>query len=135
MKEKGDPCIFVGYSTQSNGYRVYNKRTRLIIESIHINFDDLKEVMTLDYDNSGPAPQLQKASDHNRSKPGIQDHNNEPSSSTLALKVVPPADEKDTSLQECESYYCYSNVDAARLKLKLFKMLLLLLMRSEEMSK
>ncbi|GJR61738.1 retrovirus-related pol polyprotein from transposon TNT 1-94 [Tanacetum coccineum] len=30
MKEKGDPCIMVGYSTQSKGYRVYNKRTRLI---------------------------------------------------------------------------------------------------------
>ncbi|GJU74450.1 retrovirus-related pol polyprotein from transposon TNT 1-94 [Tanacetum coccineum] len=36
MKEKGDPCILVGYSTQSKGYRVYNKRTRLIVESIHL---------------------------------------------------------------------------------------------------
>ncbi|GJZ84460.1 retrovirus-related pol polyprotein from transposon TNT 1-94 [Tanacetum coccineum] len=36
MKEKGDPCVMVGYSTQSKGYRVYNKRTRLIVESIHI---------------------------------------------------------------------------------------------------
>ncbi|GKC85273.1 retrovirus-related pol polyprotein from transposon TNT 1-94 [Tanacetum coccineum] len=25
MKEKGDPCILVGYSTQSKGYRVYKK--------------------------------------------------------------------------------------------------------------
>ncbi|GJW84738.1 retrovirus-related pol polyprotein from transposon TNT 1-94 [Tanacetum coccineum] len=33
--EKGDPCVMVGYSTQSKGYRVYNKRTRLIVESIH----------------------------------------------------------------------------------------------------
>ncbi|GJY35406.1 retrovirus-related pol polyprotein from transposon TNT 1-94 [Tanacetum coccineum] len=33
MKEKGDPCVMVGYSTQSKGYRVYNKRTRLIVES------------------------------------------------------------------------------------------------------
>ncbi|GJS41627.1 hypothetical protein Tco_0566670 [Tanacetum coccineum] len=47
MKEKEDSCIFVGYSTQSKGYRVYNKRTRLIVESIHINFDNLKEVMAL----------------------------------------------------------------------------------------
>ncbi|GJX59052.1 retrovirus-related pol polyprotein from transposon TNT 1-94 [Tanacetum coccineum] len=36
MKEKGDPCVMVGYSTQSKGYRVYNKRTRLIVESISI---------------------------------------------------------------------------------------------------
>nr|GEZ38577.1 hypothetical protein [Tanacetum cinerariifolium] len=28
MKEKGDECIFVGYSTQSRAYRVFNKRTR-----------------------------------------------------------------------------------------------------------
>ncbi|GKE24809.1 retrovirus-related pol polyprotein from transposon TNT 1-94 [Tanacetum coccineum] len=27
-KEIGDPCVMVGYSTQSKGYRVYNKRTR-----------------------------------------------------------------------------------------------------------
>nr|GEX54319.1 hypothetical protein [Tanacetum cinerariifolium] len=43
MKEKGDPCIMVGYSTHSNGYRVYNKRTRLIVESIHIRFDEIKK--------------------------------------------------------------------------------------------
>ncbi|GKB08327.1 hypothetical protein Tco_0836611 [Tanacetum coccineum] len=44
MKEKGDPCILVGYSTQSNGYRVYNKRTQLIVESIHLRFDEIKEM-------------------------------------------------------------------------------------------
>nr|GFB01523.1 ribonuclease H-like domain-containing protein [Tanacetum cinerariifolium] len=35
MKEKGDECIFVGYSSQSIAYRVFNKRTRVIMESIH----------------------------------------------------------------------------------------------------
>ncbi|GJU04960.1 retrovirus-related pol polyprotein from transposon TNT 1-94 [Tanacetum coccineum] len=44
MKEKGDSCILVGYSTQSKGYRVYNKRTRLIVESIHLRFDEFKEM-------------------------------------------------------------------------------------------
>ncbi|GJS10966.1 retrovirus-related pol polyprotein from transposon TNT 1-94 [Tanacetum coccineum] len=44
MKEKGDPCILVGYSTQSKGYHVYNKRTRLIVESIHLIFDKIKEM-------------------------------------------------------------------------------------------
>ncbi|GJV69600.1 retrovirus-related pol polyprotein from transposon TNT 1-94 [Tanacetum coccineum] len=44
MKEKGDPCILVGYSTQTKGYRVYNKRTRLIVESIHLRFDEIKEM-------------------------------------------------------------------------------------------
>ncbi|GJR45472.1 retrovirus-related pol polyprotein from transposon TNT 1-94 [Tanacetum coccineum] len=41
IKEKGDACIFVGYSTQSKGYRVYNKRTRVIVETIHVNFNEL----------------------------------------------------------------------------------------------
>ncbi|GKB88180.1 retrovirus-related pol polyprotein from transposon TNT 1-94 [Tanacetum coccineum] len=41
-REKGDPCILVGYSTQSNGYRVYNKRTQLRVESIHLKFDEIK---------------------------------------------------------------------------------------------
>ncbi|GJU96285.1 retrovirus-related pol polyprotein from transposon TNT 1-94 [Tanacetum coccineum] len=44
MKEKGNPCILVGYSTQSKGYRVYNKRTRLIVESIHLRFNEIKEM-------------------------------------------------------------------------------------------
>nr|GEW34581.1 hypothetical protein [Tanacetum cinerariifolium] len=44
MKEKGVQCILEGYSTQSKRYRVYNKRTRMIVESIHVRFDEIKEV-------------------------------------------------------------------------------------------
>ncbi|GJX90638.1 hypothetical protein Tco_0343964 [Tanacetum coccineum] len=63
MKEKGDTYILVGYSTQSKGYHVYNKRTRLIVESIHLRFDEIKEMLKAsDYDNSGPVPQLQNVS-------------------------------------------------------------------------
>nr|GEW22779.1 uncharacterized mitochondrial protein AtMg00810-like [Tanacetum cinerariifolium] len=40
MKEKGDACIFVRYSTQSRAYMVFNKRTRVIVESVHVNFDE-----------------------------------------------------------------------------------------------
>nr|GEW04139.1 hypothetical protein [Tanacetum cinerariifolium] len=66
MKEKGDPCILVGYSTQSKGYHVYNKRTRIIVESIHIRFDEIKEVSETSVANetSGLVPQRQKASDY-----------------------------------------------------------------------
>ncbi|GKD77391.1 retrovirus-related pol polyprotein from transposon TNT 1-94, partial [Tanacetum coccineum] len=59
MKEKGDPCVMVGYSTQSKGYRVYNKRTRLIAESIYIKFDEIKEMMS-DHNSSDLAPQRQE---------------------------------------------------------------------------
>ncbi|GKC62340.1 retrovirus-related pol polyprotein from transposon TNT 1-94 [Tanacetum coccineum] len=103
MKEKGDPCIMVGYSTQSKGYRVYNKRTKLIVESIHINFDEIKELSKAsDYDNSGPAPQLQKTCDHNRLELKNHDRINEPSSSKLVPNGSPPTDKTDSSQQELD---------------------------------
>nr|GFC59759.1 retrovirus-related Pol polyprotein from transposon TNT 1-94 [Tanacetum cinerariifolium] len=69
MKEKGDECIFVGYSTQSRAYRVFNKRTRVIMESIHVNFDELP-AMALVHNSSDPAPTCQRmVSAHNSSDP------------------------------------------------------------------
>ncbi|GJX76406.1 retrovirus-related pol polyprotein from transposon TNT 1-94 [Tanacetum coccineum] len=103
MKEKGDLYIFVGYSTTSKGYSLYNKRTRLIVESSQINFDEIKEFSKVyDYDNSGLVPPLQKTSDHNRSELRIQDHINEPSNSMLVPNVSPQADTNNPSLQELE---------------------------------
>nr|GEZ72354.1 retrovirus-related Pol polyprotein from transposon TNT 1-94 [Tanacetum cinerariifolium] len=71
IKEKGDLCILVGYSTQSKGYRVYNKRTRSIVESIHICFDEIKEVSEtpVTNDTSGLVPQRQKASNYDNPDP------------------------------------------------------------------
>nr|GFA28396.1 retrovirus-related Pol polyprotein from transposon TNT 1-94 [Tanacetum cinerariifolium] len=70
MKEKCDECIFVGYSTQSRAYRVYNKRTRVIMESIHVNFDELPHMASVQ-NSSDPAPTRQKmASAHISSDPG-----------------------------------------------------------------
>nr|GEY86375.1 hypothetical protein [Tanacetum cinerariifolium] len=71
IKEKGDQCIMVGYSTQSKGYYVYNRRTRMIVESIHIRFDENKEVSETSVANnsSGLIPQRQKASDYDNPEP------------------------------------------------------------------
>ncbi|GKB42082.1 retrovirus-related pol polyprotein from transposon TNT 1-94 [Tanacetum coccineum] len=45
MKEKARfPAFWWDTSTQLKGYRVYNKRTRLIVESIHLIFDEIKEM-------------------------------------------------------------------------------------------
>ncbi|GKF83774.1 retrovirus-related pol polyprotein from transposon TNT 1-94, partial [Tanacetum coccineum] len=54
--EKGDLCILVGYSTQSKGYRIYNKRTRLIVESIHLRFDEIKEISETSGANNTSSP-------------------------------------------------------------------------------
>ncbi|GJZ92417.1 retrovirus-related pol polyprotein from transposon TNT 1-94 [Tanacetum coccineum] len=37
--------IFVGYAPSRKGYRIYNKRTRRIMETIHVQFDELTEQM------------------------------------------------------------------------------------------
>nr|GFC16151.1 retrovirus-related Pol polyprotein from transposon TNT 1-94 [Tanacetum cinerariifolium] len=50
--------IFVGYSTQLKAYKVFNKRSRVIIESIHVNFDELP-LMASDQNSSDPAPKCQ----------------------------------------------------------------------------
>nr|GEV65922.1 hypothetical protein [Tanacetum cinerariifolium] len=72
MKEKGDACIFVGYSTQSRAYRVFNKRTRVIVETIHVNFDELPH-MASDHVSSDPAPECQRmALEHGSLSPGLQ---------------------------------------------------------------
>ena len=37
---KSDVGIFIGYSTHSKAYRIYNKRTNVVEESIHVAFDE-----------------------------------------------------------------------------------------------
>nr|GEW93488.1 reverse transcriptase domain-containing protein [Tanacetum cinerariifolium] len=56
---------------QSEGYRVYNKRTRMIVESIHIRFDEIKEVFETSVANNtlGLVSQQQKASDYDNPNP------------------------------------------------------------------
>nr|GEU52162.1 ribonuclease H-like domain-containing protein [Tanacetum cinerariifolium] len=97
MKEKEDPCILVGYSTQSKGYRVYNKRTRMIVESIHIHFDENKEVceMSIANDTSGLVPQRHKASDYDNPDPVPQ-----------RLDVSSLADVHVPSQQELDILFC-----------------------------
>ncbi|GKG02535.1 retrovirus-related pol polyprotein from transposon TNT 1-94, partial [Tanacetum coccineum] len=41
LKPKADIGIFVDYAPAKKAYRIYNKRTRLIIETIHVDFDEL----------------------------------------------------------------------------------------------
>ncbi|GKG12618.1 retrovirus-related pol polyprotein from transposon TNT 1-94, partial [Tanacetum coccineum] len=41
LKPKADIGIVVGYAPTKKAFRIYNKRTRLIIETIHVHFDEL----------------------------------------------------------------------------------------------
>ena len=37
---RSDEGIFLGYSTTSRAYRVFNKRTKTVMESINVKIDD-----------------------------------------------------------------------------------------------
>nr|GFB61829.1 hypothetical protein [Tanacetum cinerariifolium] len=90
MKEKGDACIFMGYSTQSRAYRVFNKRTRVIMETIHVNFDELPQ-MASDHVSSDPVPGCQRmALEHDSLSPGPQCQENVVSkSSAVSIADAP----------------------------------------------
>ncbi|GJT76817.1 retrovirus-related pol polyprotein from transposon TNT 1-94 [Tanacetum coccineum] len=44
LKAKGDIGVFVGYSKESASFRIYNKQTRKIHESMNVNFDEIYEM-------------------------------------------------------------------------------------------
>ncbi|GJR24299.1 integrase, catalytic region, zinc finger, CCHC-type containing protein [Tanacetum coccineum] len=58
LQPTADIGIFVGYAPNRKGYRIYNKRTRQIMETIHVTFDELTENMAPVQFSSGPAPML-----------------------------------------------------------------------------
>nr|GEY33498.1 retrovirus-related Pol polyprotein from transposon TNT 1-94 [Tanacetum cinerariifolium] len=61
-----------GLHAQSRAYRVFNKRTRVIVETIHVNFDELPQ-MASDHVSSDPEPQCQStALEHDILSPGLQ---------------------------------------------------------------
>nr|GEX51073.1 retrovirus-related Pol polyprotein from transposon TNT 1-94 [Tanacetum cinerariifolium] len=82
---------FLGYSTQSRAYRVFNKRTRVIVETIHVNFDELPH-MASDHVSSDPVPQCPiTALEHDSLSPGPQCQENVPQ----AAGIVTTSNELD----------------------------------------
>ncbi|GJS98868.1 putative ribonuclease H-like domain-containing protein [Tanacetum coccineum] len=53
MKPKANIGIFIGYSESSIGFHIYNHRTKKIMETIHVKFDELT-AMASECNNSGP---------------------------------------------------------------------------------
>ncbi|GKB94966.1 retrovirus-related pol polyprotein from transposon TNT 1-94, partial [Tanacetum coccineum] len=56
LQAKADIGIFVGYAPSRKGFRIYNKRTRRIMETIHVTFDELHQTMAPVRISSGPEP-------------------------------------------------------------------------------
>ncbi|GJT58091.1 putative ribonuclease H-like domain-containing protein [Tanacetum coccineum] len=64
MKPKADIGVFIGYSETSTGFRIYNRRTKMIMETIHVKFDELT---TMASEQDCLEPELQRFNNHNSS--------------------------------------------------------------------
>ncbi|GKC21106.1 retrovirus-related pol polyprotein from transposon TNT 1-94 [Tanacetum coccineum] len=53
LQPKTDIGIFIGYSLTKKAYQIYNKRTRLIMETMNVQFDELTQ-MAFEQHSSGP---------------------------------------------------------------------------------
>nr|GFC44305.1 retrovirus-related Pol polyprotein from transposon TNT 1-94 [Tanacetum cinerariifolium] len=56
LQPKADIGIFIGYAPTKKAFRIYNRRTRRIVETIHVEFDELT-AMASEQSSSGPALQ------------------------------------------------------------------------------
>ncbi|GJS19684.1 integrase, catalytic region, zinc finger, CCHC-type containing protein [Tanacetum coccineum] len=56
LQPTADIRIFMGYAPSRKGYRIYNKRTRRIMKTIHVQFDELTEQMATVQLSTGPVP-------------------------------------------------------------------------------
>ncbi|GJR07202.1 integrase, catalytic region, zinc finger, CCHC-type containing protein [Tanacetum coccineum] len=54
LQPKADIGIFIGYAPTKKAFQIYNRRTRRIIETIHVDFDELT-IMASEHSSSGPA--------------------------------------------------------------------------------
>nr|GEV30177.1 hypothetical protein [Tanacetum cinerariifolium] len=54
LQPKADIGIFIGYAATKKAFRIYNRRTKRIVETIHLDFDELT-VMASEQSSSGPA--------------------------------------------------------------------------------
>nr|GFC80412.1 ribonuclease H-like domain-containing protein [Tanacetum cinerariifolium] len=53
LQPKADIGIFIGYAPTKKAFRIYNRRIRRIVETIHVDFDELT-AMASEQSSSGP---------------------------------------------------------------------------------
>jgi hypothetical protein len=94
---KSDEGIFLGYSTNSHAYRVFNKRTEIVTESINVVIDD-EEV---ERPSSGDENQLDSvdpsvtSTDIIKASPSVSPDES-PSSPTTSDTIASASEDKDT---------------------------------------
>ena len=109
--EQSDEGIFLGYSTTSRAYRVFNKRTNTVIESINVEIDDVitkvdivddgerpsikeptVEVEALDIEVEGPTPKKESTPMNSRMETRSMSRTSSP---LTPSKVHPPISRND----------------------------------------
>nr|GEX63379.1 hypothetical protein [Tanacetum cinerariifolium] len=64
IKPKADIGVFIGYLETSIGFQIYNQRTKKVMESTHVKFDELT---TMASEHDYLEPELQRFNNHNSS--------------------------------------------------------------------
>ncbi|GJS79718.1 retrovirus-related pol polyprotein from transposon TNT 1-94 [Tanacetum coccineum] len=85
FQAKADIGIFVGYAPSRKGYKIYNKRTRRLMETIHVTFDEMHQSMAPVRISSGPEPFIMT---HGQLKSGLA-----PTDKELEMLFQPMFDE------------------------------------------
>nr|GFC44215.1 retrovirus-related Pol polyprotein from transposon TNT 1-94 [Tanacetum cinerariifolium] len=99
LQPTADTGIFVGYAPRRKGYRIYNKRIRRIMKTIHVQFDELTEPMAPVHLNA-PSPHISPSSSALQShslSPSVvaephfmEDHNGAPLNNNPFVNVFAP---------------------------------------------
>nr|GEZ82443.1 uncharacterized mitochondrial protein AtMg00810-like [Tanacetum cinerariifolium] len=75
LESDAEMCMF---ALTSRAYRVFNKRIRVIVETIHVNFEELPKMVS-DHVSSDPVPQCRRTKlEHDSLSPGPQSQENVP---------------------------------------------------------
>nr|GEZ07699.1 retrovirus-related Pol polyprotein from transposon TNT 1-94 [Tanacetum cinerariifolium] len=81
LQPKADIGIFIGYAPTNKAFRIYNRRTRRIIETIHVDFDELTTMASKQSSSGSALHEITPATINSRLVPN-------PNSST---PFVPPS--------------------------------------------
>ncbi|GJV31539.1 integrase, catalytic region, zinc finger, CCHC-type containing protein [Tanacetum coccineum] len=72
FQAKADIGIFVGYAPSRKGYRIYNQRTRRLMETIHVTFDEMHQSMAPVAMRSGYQQKDRKPSQNDKTEHGME---------------------------------------------------------------
>nr|GEX34783.1 retrovirus-related Pol polyprotein from transposon TNT 1-94 [Tanacetum cinerariifolium] len=97
LKAKGDIGVFVGYSKKSAAFRIYNKQTRKIHESMNVNFDEISKL----------------ASKQFSLEPGLSNLNETEKSPNQSISQVSETSKKD--LEDLFQNFYYEYFDSSKI--------------------